>query len=54
MQKQLLLKILFWFASEILLNLAGLDDLADYSEFLAQTQSSIQGAQIQMLVSANG
>ncbi len=32
--KQLLLKILVWLAVEILLTFLGLDDLADYSEFI--------------------
>ena len=27
-------RLLFWVAAEILLNYAGIDDLADYSEFL--------------------
>jgi hypothetical protein len=29
-----LLKILFWFSAEILLNLVGLDNIADCSEFV--------------------
>ncbi len=32
--KNLGLKILIWLAVEVWLNLMGLDDLADYSEFL--------------------
>lgn len=32
--QKLLVKISFWLAAEILLNLLGIDDLADYSEFL--------------------
>lgn len=32
--KRLLPRLLFWLAAEILLNYAGIDDLADYSEFL--------------------
>ncbi len=32
--KKLLAKIIVWLAAEILLNFLGLDNLADYSEFL--------------------
>lgn len=32
--KKLLLQTLIWVATEALLTVAGLDDLADYSEFL--------------------
>jgi hypothetical protein len=32
--KRAIWKILFWLVSEIILNLSGLDDLADYSEFV--------------------
>lgn len=35
----LLTKLLFWLAMEIILNLVGLDDLADYSEFIANQTS---------------
>lgn len=33
--KTLLTKLLFWLAVEIVLNLVGLDNFADYSEFIA-------------------
>lgn len=33
--KQLLPKLLFWLTLEIVLNLVGLDNLADYSEFIS-------------------
>lgn len=32
--KTFLCKIILWLAAEILLNFVGLDDMADYSEFL--------------------
>ncbi|ERT08991.1 hypothetical protein M595_1051 [Lyngbya aestuarii BL J] len=32
--KKLITKTLIWLLAELLLNLIGLDDLADYSEFL--------------------
>lgn len=32
--RTLLVKLLFWFALEVGLNLVGLDNLADYSEFI--------------------
>ncbi|MEM9090506.1 MAG: hypothetical protein AAGC93_17370 [Cyanobacteria bacterium P01_F01_bin.53] len=39
--KTLLPKLLFWLALEIILNLVGLDNLADYSEFISgQTDGS--------------
>ncbi|MEM8676702.1 MAG: hypothetical protein AAGF83_23050 [Cyanobacteria bacterium P01_G01_bin.67] len=34
--QQLWLKIIFWLGTEILLTAIGLDDLADYDEFLSQ------------------
>jgi hypothetical protein len=33
-RKQLLIKTAVWFVAEVVLNLAGLDNLADYSEFV--------------------
>ncbi len=32
--KKLILKLIFWLFLEIILNLTGLDDVADYSEFV--------------------
>ena len=32
--QKLLVKISFWLATEIVLNMVGIDDLADYSEFI--------------------
>ena len=37
--QQLLLKLLFWLVLEAIFNLIGIDDLVDYSEFLAITSS---------------
>ena len=37
--QKLLIKILFWLAAEILLTLLGIDDLADYSEFIYENKS---------------
>lgn len=36
--KKLLITALLWFVSEMLLTFTGLDDLADYSDFIAQIQ----------------
>lgn len=33
-RKKLIAKILIWLAAEILLSFLGLDDIADYSEFI--------------------
>lgn len=33
-RKQVLIKTVAWFVAEVVLNLAGLDNLADYSEFV--------------------
>lgn len=38
--KKLLAKIIVWLAAEILLNFLGLDNLADYSEFLFVSDST--------------
>ena len=40
--QKLLVKILFWLVAEILLNLVGIDDLADYSEFIDEKNFSAQ------------
>ncbi len=39
--QQLFLKILFWLALEAVFNLIGIDDLADYSEFLITPGTTI-------------
>ena len=36
-----LIYILIWFATEIILNLLGIDELADYGEFVFQKDSVI-------------
>ena len=38
--QKLLVKTSFWLATEIVLNLIGIDDLADYSEFLLQDRNN--------------
>ena len=38
--QKLFLKIVFWLSAEIALTCLGLDDLADYSEFLLQDRTS--------------
>ena len=40
--QKLFIKLTIWLAAEILLNWLGLDDLADYSEFLASDKSLSQ------------
>ena len=37
--QKLLSKMSFWLATEIILNLVGIDDLADYSEFLYENKN---------------
>ncbi len=39
---KLILKIFFWLLVEALLNLIGIDDLADYSEFLFMPKVTVQ------------
>ncbi len=39
--QKLLVKISFWLAAEISLNLLGIDDLADYSEFIFEHKNFI-------------
>ena len=50
MGKKVLLKILFSVASEILLNLSGMDDLADYSEFITQLNDGANAPRIEQLI----
>ena len=35
-------KLVLWFAIEVILNVAGIDDLADYSEFLFEHPVHVQ------------
>ena len=37
--QKLLFKTSFWLATEIILNLVGIDDLADYSEFVYENKN---------------
>ncbi|MEC4894015.1 MAG: hypothetical protein SAL07_24835 [Oscillatoria sp. PMC 1051.18] len=37
-EKKLLAKIIIWIVAEILLNLLGMDDLADYSEYIFEKE----------------
>ena len=39
--KKLLVKVTAWLAAEIILNLLGLDSLADYSEFLYEHEVTV-------------
>ncbi|MEC4982985.1 MAG: hypothetical protein SAJ37_04845 [Oscillatoria sp. PMC 1068.18] len=36
--KKLLAKIIIWIVAEILLNILGIDDLADYSEYIFEKE----------------
>lgn len=38
--QKLLIKTFIWFMGEIILNLIGIDDLVDYSEFLFENKAS--------------
>lgn len=44
-QRKALTKLLIWLAAEIALNLLGLDELADYSEFVFQDKVWLLGKQ---------
>ena len=44
---KLLMKMTFWLLAEVVLTLVGLDNLADYSEFLLSENSSVTIAQVQ-------
>lgn len=37
--RKLLIKIFFWLVTEFLFNLLGIDDLADYSEFVYENKN---------------
>ncbi len=39
LKNKLIAKIVIWLAAEILLNCLGIDDLADYSEFVLENNS---------------
>ena len=39
LKNKLIAKIVIWLAAEILLNFLGIDDLADYSEFVFENHS---------------
>lgn len=39
--KKLLVRVSFWLVTEILFNCVGLDDLADYSEFIFERNSVV-------------
>ncbi len=50
--RQLLLKLFIWFSAEIFLSYVGLDNLADYSEYLKEQNGSLAIAnshQIEMI-----
>ena len=39
LKNKLIAKMVIWLAAEILLNFLGIDDLADYSEFIFENNS---------------
>lgn len=47
--RKLAWKLAGWLLSELLLSAVGLDDLADYGEFLAHQQLALVGPEIQMM-----
>ena len=47
--KKGLLRTFVWVAAEILLNCVGIDDLADYSEFIFERRGSESTAALQMM-----
>ena len=48
--KKIWVKATFWLATELVLNLLGLDNLADYSEFLFEQEVAIAAHQAQIIV----
>lgn len=48
--KKLVLQSLIWLASEVVLTVAGLDDLADYSEFVFEKHISNSIVRLEMIV----
>ena len=40
-QRQVFTKIFLWIVTETMLGLAGLDDLADYSEFIFERNTTV-------------
>lgn len=48
--QQLLVSLVLWLIAEIFLNLAGIDDLADYSEYLFDRHAVGLGLGTQMIV----
>ena len=41
LMEKLIIKLIIWLSAEVILNLIGLDDLADYSEFIFEKQTII-------------
>lgn len=48
--KKLVLQSTLWLATEVLLTVAGLDDLADYSEFIFEKHISTSIVRLEMIV----
>jgi hypothetical protein len=44
--KQLWIEVLIWVTAEIVLNLVGLDNLADYGEFILDTRAKVAITQL--------
>ncbi|WP_299487214.1 hypothetical protein [Acaryochloris sp. IP29b_bin.137] len=49
--QQLLVSLVLWLIAEIFLNLAGIDDLADYSEYLFDRHAVAVGVGTQLILS---
>ena len=43
-------KVVIWLAAEILLNFVGIDDLADYSEFVFENNSDKNASQLSITI----
>jgi hypothetical protein len=48
--KKIWVKAVIWLVTEIILNLSGFDNLADYSEFIFEQEVTIATSQLQMTV----
>ena len=51
--KSLVIRSTLWIATEVLLTVVGLDDLADYSEFVFEKHASISIVRVETIVSNN-
>ena len=49
LNNKLIFKVVIWLATEILFNLVGIDDLADYSEYVFENNFDKNAVSLQIL-----